>query len=319
MIELDFKPKGILKNGHLNTICSNLLRQVSFAGYTRRRVELLDGDFIDLDTILEGRKTCVLLMHGLEGDSHRPYMLGMAKKCLEIGYDVIAMNHRGCSGEPNRLLTAYHGGKIDDLETILEFVETNFDFDNVIICGFSLSGNLLLKYVGERGEGVSKLVKACVAISVPCDLASSAYQLKKGFNKVYMARFMKTIKAKAFQKLETFSDAPFAASDIKNAKTFHDFDEFYTSRVHGFNGAHDYWQKCSSKPFIETIRVPTLIINAQDDPFLSLQCFPIQECAANGFVELKTPKYGGHVGFIKDFKMKSTYAEESVVEFLQKL
>lgn len=319
MIETDFKPKGILKNGHVNTIWPNLFRNVPFAGYTRQRVELPYGDFIDLDTILEGRKTCVLLMHGLEGDSHRPYMLGMAKRCLEIGYDVIAMNHRGCSGEPNRLLTAYHSGKTDDLETILEFVDVNFDFDNVIICGFSLSGNLLLKYAGERGEGISKLVKACVAISVPCDLASSAYKLKKGFNKVYMARFMKTLKAKAYQKLESFSEVPFSVSDVKSARTFHDFDEFYTSRVHGFNGAHDYWQKCSSKPFIKNIKVPTLILNAQDDPFLTPQCFPVKECAANSYVALEMPKYGGHVGFVRDFKMKTTYAEERVVEFLQKL
>ncbi|MGB0429152.1 MAG: YheT family hydrolase [Bacteroidia bacterium] len=311
-----YSPIWGLKNGHVNTIWPNLFRTVNGIDYKRKRFELDDGDFIDLDVTLRKNKTCVLLMHGLEGDSKRPYMQGMASICLQNKCDIIAMNHRGCSGEPNRLITAYHSGKTDDLAAVLRYIEEQYCYKNIIIVGFSLSGNLILKYAGEHGESIPAAVKGIAAISVPCHLASSAQKLKSGFNKVYMMRFMKTLKAKAYDKLNRYTNAPFTINDVKRARTFHDFDEFYTARVHGFKGAQDYWDKCSSKQFIENIKVPTLILNAQDDPFLSSQCFPIKECTANKYVELDTPKYGGHVGFIKDFKMKSTYAEDSVVKFI---
>ncbi|MFY0673363.1 MAG: alpha/beta fold hydrolase [Bacteroidia bacterium] len=316
MSENGFLPKGILKNGHVNTIWPNLFRVVNDIGLTRKRIELPDGDFVDIDIKLDGRNTCVLIMHGLEGNSKRPYMLGMAKRCWDAGHDVILMNHRSCSEEPNRILEAYHSGKTIEVELILNYVNTQFDYENIAIVSFSMSGNMALKYAGDPIHEKPKVLKAIVAISTPCDLTSSVYQLEKGFNRVYMRRFIKTLKQKAAQKLETFPEAPYTLEEVRKTKTFRDIDEYFTARVYGFKSALDYWQKSSCKPYISNIDIPTLILNAQDDPFLAPECYPVQECASNNCVELEMPKYGGHVGFVGDLKMETTYAEERVVEFL---
>lgn len=317
MIETGFKPTGILKNGHVNTIWPNLFRKVGDIGLQQQRVELSDGDFIDLDTKIEDRKTCVLILHGLEGNSQRPYMLGMAKACWNAGHDVILMNHRSCSGEPNRLLEAYHSGKTIEVDLIFNFISKTYDYEKLAIVGFSMSGNMALKYAGDASHDKPEFLKSIIAISTPCDLTSSVYQLEKGFNRVYMKRFMKTLKKKAEQKLQAFPEAPYTFDEVRKTKTFRDIDEYFTSRVYGFKSALDYWQKSSCKPYIANIEIPTLILNAQDDPFLAPECYPIEESADNNNVKLEMPKYGGHVGFVRDFKMETTYAEERVVEFLR--
>lgn len=312
-----FTPNLFLRNQHVNTIAPNLWRKVKVGSYKRIRYELDDGDFIDFDCINGQNDTVVLMLHGLEGNSQRPYMLGMAKMALANNWDVVAMNHRGCSGEANRLLSAYHSGKTEDLEHALIFINSNWNYKDILIAGFSLGGNIVLKYAGEKGTELDSRIKAFAAVSVPVQLHDSAQQLKKGFNKVYMARFMKTLKAKGFEKLKRFPDAPFTFNDVKNAKTFHDFDDFFTGPVHGFTGAEDYWQKSSSRQFLPLIAKPTLLINALDDPFLGRECFPYEEATANTNFILDTPKYGGHVGFVKSLVMKKLYSEIMVESFFK--
>lgn len=283
--------------------------------YKRKRLELDDGDFLDLDVVANGSKTVLLALHGLEGDSQRPYMLGMVKMAQEQGWDAVAMNHRGCSGEDNRLLNSYHSGKSEDLAAVLQYL-SGLHYEQVLVIGFSLGGNIVLKYMGEQGSNVPAQLKAAVAVSVPCHLESSALQLRKGFNKLYLYRFMTTLKTKAREKKRKFPEAPFSLHDVDKANSFHDFDEFFTSRVNGFTDAVDYWTQCSSRQFLNGIEVPTLLINAQDDPFLSPQCFPETEAQNTAHFYLDAPKHGGHVGFTPGLDMSGPfYTERAAARF----
>ena len=313
-----FAPSFPFRNGHFSTITPTLFRKVSLSYTQRVRINTPDHDFIDFDILQKGNKTAVLLLHGLEGDSQRAYMLGMAKMAVENGWDAVAMNHRGCSGEPNKLLSAYHSGKTEDLEMAIDYILNQYEYEKLYIIGFSLGGNIVLKYAGKKGKDTPSEIKAFAAVSVPCDLASSAKKLRKGFNMVYMNRFMHTLREKARYKLSKFPNAPFDLKDIERAKTFHDFDNFYTSIVHGFKNAEDYWTKCSSKQFFSNIARSTLLINAQNDPFLTPDCFPYTEANDNNNLFLDTPKYGGHVGFASNLNMhQSFYSERMISDFFK--
>lgn len=306
---MDYKPPYLFRNGHFNTIYPNLFRKVKSETYERISMATTDHDFIDLDTVRRGNPTLLLLLHGLEGDSTRHYIKGMVNIATRNHWDAIAMNHRGCSGRPNKLLSAYHSGKTDDLRAVLQFISSEYDYENILIAGFSLSGNLLLKFAGEEGPSIDKNIKGIAAISVPCALSQSAEVLDKGFNKIYQRRFMKTLKAKALDKLHHFNNAPYTAEQIEQASTFRQFDDLFTGPVHGFANAAAYWQQCSSKAFIPSIATKTLVLNALDDPFLAEGCYPYQEAEANPVVHLETPKYGGHVGFVMDLKAEYLYSE----------
>lgn len=317
-MEIQYRPPVWLRNPHVNTISTNLLRTVKGIEYERRRLELEDGDFLDLDFVAKGSKTVLLVLHGLEGDSQRHYMLGTVKMASKMGWDAVAMNHRGCGGEDNRKLYAYHSGKSEDLAEALQYL-CGLGYEQVVVVGFSLGGNMVLKYMGEHGPSVPAQLKAAVAISVPCHLESSAFQLRKGFNRLYMRRFMKTLKAKALLKKQKFPDAPFDLEEVHRAQSFHEFDEIFTSRVNGFSSAEDYWTRCSSKQFLPGIAKPTLLINAKDDPFLDPLCFPTEEAANNEHFYLETPQFGGHVGFGSGFSMKGPFYSEQVAgKFLER-
>lgn len=311
-ISAAYKPPLLLRNAHANTIVSSLGRSVESAPYERKRLELSDGDFLDLDFSVQGSNTVVLALHGLEGSSDRPYMLGMLNQARQMGWDGVAMNHRGCSGEDNRLLQSYHSGKSDDLAEVIEYLGT-MDYTSILVVGFSLGGNIVLKYMGENGASVPEKVHGAAAVSVPCHLESSQYKLCKGFNRVYTGRFLKTLKVKARAKKQLFPEAPFSLEELEAAKTLGEFDEFFTSRANGFVDAVDYWTKCSSKQFLGGIEIPTLLINAKDDPFLTEKCFPIEEAKANSNFHLAMPAYGGHVGFAPNMRLKGVFCTENMV------
>lgn len=306
-----YNPHFLFRNAQINTIAPTLWRKVTGVEYHRQRLELPDGDFLDLDCALKNSKTALLIIHGLEGSSSRPYVLGMAKAANAMNWDAIAMNLRGCSGAHNRLLSTYHSGKSEDVASAVAYLQGE-GYEQIFIVGFSLGGNMLLKYAGELGAR-SSVVKAVVGISVPCHLEGSAKQLKKWYNKVYMLRFLNTLKQKALVKKRQFPEAPFTVEEITACRSFHDFDEVFTARVNGFESAVDYWTRCSSKQLLENIETPTLLINALDDPFLNADCFPFAEARANSSFQLLTPKKGGHVGFCSGLRLSGSFWTEQVV------
>lgn len=311
LIETDYKPPLLFKNRHVNTIYSSLFRKTKPLSFKRKRIETLDDDFLDIDLIENGSRKIVILCHGLEGSSDSKYIQATAKLLSLNGYSVAAMNYRFCSGEINRQLVTYHSGKTDDLHTVINFVLPNYD--SIYLVGFSLGGNLILKYNGDGLFSLSPKIKANVAISVPVDLKGSSISLKRCENVLYRWRFLRTLSKKMFLKHQQFPNE-LDLAPLKKIKTLTDFDDFFTSKINGFKDAEDYYLKASSKQFIHNISKPTLLINALDDPFLSESCFPISEAEENSNFFLMTPIDGGHVGFIS--KGAFYWSEIQILNFL---
>lgn len=258
---------------------------------------LSDGDFLDLDwsdSVTQTQKL-VILLHGLEGDAQRPYITGSAKILNQNGYDTCAVNYRGCSGEPNVKYRSYHSGATEDLIEVLNHILNTKNYSEIYLKGFSLGGNLLLKYLGE-GNDVPKEIKGAVAVSVPCNLHDSCKQLLSIKNIMYAIKFKGNLLDKLRQKQHMFPNK-ISDNDIKSIKTLKDFDDIYTSQAHGFEDALDYYKKSSSLQFLPHIQVPSLIINAKDDSFLGPECYPVKETDRNTKLFLEMPSYGGHVGF----------------------
>lgn len=312
----DYSPPFLLKNNHLQTIIPSLLRKVKDFRYTRERVELPDQDFIDLDWSKTNSDKLILVCHGLEGSSDSGYVKGLIKSFNEEGWDGVAMNFRGCSGEPNRLLRAYHSGETQDLFFILAHIMASDQYKTIVLAGFSLGGNVVLKFVGERGHILASEIKAAVAVSVPCDLTSSSYKLAKRSNLIYMKRFLRRLRVKVEVKSDLLPEG-MDLKEFKKMQNFQQFDDRFTAPVHGFENAHDYWKKSSSKQFLKNIKIPTLLINAKDDPFLTVECFPVEEAEGNDNFYLEVPDFGGHVGFIEHIKKGTYWHEKRIKNFVK--
>ncbi|MDP5060663.1 MAG: alpha/beta fold hydrolase [Maribacter sp.] len=317
LLDSTYNPPLFFKSGHLSTIYSGLVRKVANLEQIRIRITLPDADFLDTDWSYASSpsKKLVIIIHGLEGSSKRAYMKGSAKVLTQSGYDVCAINLRGCSGTANKLFRSYHSGATEDLQAVIEHVLQLDEYQNIYLHGFSLGGNLLLKYLGEK-RSLPIEIKGAVAISVPCQLADSLDQLLQFKNALYAKRFKGNLIIKLKQKQQLFPDL-ISDTDIENIKTLKDFDDFYTSRAHGFTDAMDYYAKSSSLQFLENIDVPTLIINALNDSFLGSECYPIEIAKHHKNLFLEMPKYGGHVGFYGNNNF--TYAERRTLEFLDNI
>jgi hypothetical protein len=313
----DYTPPLLFKNGHFATIYSGIIRSVNGVVQKRERITLSDGDFLDLDwsdSLTETQKLVVLL-HGLEGDAQRPYITGSAKILNQNGYDACAVNYRGCSGEPNVKYRSYHSGATEDLIEVLNHILNTRHYSEIYLKGFSLGGNLLLKYLGE-GNDVPKELKGAVAVSVPCNLHDSCKQLLSSKNILYAIKFKGNLLGKLRQKQQMFPEK-ISDNDIKSIKTLKDFDDIYTSQAHGFEDALDYYKKSSSLQFLPHIQVPSLIINAKDDSFLGPECYPVKETDKNTKLFLEMPSYGGHVGFWG--KNNITYTEKRALNFFESI
>jgi len=297
IIKSTYSPPYVFRNGHISTIYPNLFRKIKSVSQTRERLELRDGDFIDLDWSYasENTKKIAIIVHGLEGNAQRQYMLGIARYLNQNNWNAVCVNLRNCSGEINRLYQSYNAGVSQDIEHVVKHVLSKNEYQNISLCGFSLGGNIILKYLGE-GRKIPTEVKAAVAISTPCDLYNSLLEINKSKNYLYEQRFIKHLKGKLFERADTFPDK-ISKSDIKACSSLIDIDDLYTSVAHGYQNALDYYDKCSSKQFLKNIEVPTLIINATNDSFLGNNCYPEDETRENPNVFLEMPKYGGHVGF----------------------
>lgn len=312
-----YHPPILFRNAHVATIYSGVLRKVNGLLQQRERLELEDGDFLDLDWSFATTPSTkvAILIHGLEGNAQRPYITGSAKQFIAHDIDVCAINLRGCSGETNRLFRSYHSGATEDLEAVINHILTEKSYSHIYIKGFSLGGNLILKYLGEA-RSVPRQIKAAVAISVPCSLHSSLLELLKPKNIMYSQRFKKHLKEKLRLKQLLFPTR-ITDKDIANINTLKDFDDIYTSKAHGFKDALDYYQKCSSLQFLTSINIPTLIINAKNDSFLGEQCYPFKEAQLNKAIHVEFPSYGGHVGFYGHKNI--TYTEKRALKFIEEL
>jgi hypothetical protein len=304
-----------LRNGHLQTIYPSLARRVAPHIYHRERIDTPDGDFLDLDWSKTGSDKLAILSHGLEGSSRRHYMVGMAKVLNRHGWDALAWNYRSCSGEINRGLRWYHNGAIDDLDCVVRHAARTGNYRALALIGFSLGGNLILVYLGSMGKNLDATIGKAAVFSAPCDLKASAGELAKLKNKIYMRQFLRSLHEKIRLKMALM---PGAIDDtgFDRIRNFKDFDDRYTAPIHGFRDAEDYWAKCSGDRFIPQITVPTLIVNARDDPFLAGGCYPVREAESSRTVHLEMPKWGGHVGFVQFNRDGSYWSERRAMEFL---
>ncbi|WP_222982179.1 YheT family hydrolase [Flagellimonas meishanensis] len=313
LVAAAYRPPIFFRNGHFATIYSGLIRSIGDVTQKRERITLADGDFLDLDWSESKNLSnkLVILLHGLEGNAQRPYITGSAKMFNLNGFDACAVNYRGCSGVPNLKYRSYHSGATEDLVEVIDHILNTKNYSQIFLKGFSLGGNLALKYLGE-GNKIPKEIKGAVAVSVPCSLRNSCEQLLMPKNILYAKRFKKHLIAKLKEKQEIFPDL-ITDGDIKKIRTLKDFDDIYTSKAHDFKDALDYYEKCSSLQFLSSVTIPSLIINAKDDSFLGAACYPSKEAQANPNLFLEIPSYGGHVGFWGAKNI--SYTEKRALEF----
>jgi uncharacterized protein len=291
IIDTSFKP--FLSNPWLQTLLPKYFANSSIK-YSRERVDLADGDFIDLDFSLSSKSNeIVLLVHGFEGNSLSAYMIATAKYLNNNGHNVVAMNLRGCSGEDNTKPYSYHSGKTGDLREVIEYLVLKYD--KIFLVGYSLGANLVLKYLADFAENA--LLKKAIAISAPFDLEKSANKITK--LKLVDNNFLKTLIPKISNKKKRFSDE-LQYLDIGKLKSIVEVDEYYTAKLHGFASASAYYSYASCGQYLQAIKTPTLVINSLDDPMLC-HMPEVEEIALNHeYVSLLLTQRGGHVGFVNN-------------------
>lgn len=301
------------RNGHFETIMPALLRKVNIA-YQREEFTLPDGDFIDLDFLRHpATERLLVLFHGLEGSSQSQYIKGMARHFFALGWDVCAVNFRSCSGRMNALLRSYHSGATEDVEAVMNHL-ASLPYNTIAAGGFSLGGNALLKYLGEPSLKPPQLQSA-FAFSVPVDLAGSSREMALPHNAVYMRRFLKSLTRKMRQKAKQFP-GKVDLHHIDAMTTFAEFDSKYTAPMHGFNDADDYYSRCNALQYLQTITIPTLLVNAANDPFLSDSCYPHRVAADHPNLYFERPDFGGHVGFSRRILFETYWSERYAAAFV---
>ncbi len=291
-----------LPGGNLQTLYPYFYKPAPRFNYRRERWELDDGDFVDVDwTNGSMDAPLVIFFHGLEGGSSSHYILSIINDLSHYQWRSAVIHFRGCSGMPNRLSRAYHAGDSTEIDWMLQRIAGHAQSfakqQPIYVIGVSLGGNALLKWLGEKGRNAQKLVTGAAAISVPLDLAAAGAALDVGFNQVYTRHFLNTLKVKAFDKLEQFPGL-FDAAALKKCSSIYDFDNLVTAPLHGFCNTDDYWRQSSSKQWLKHIQVPTLVINAQNDPFMPASVLPTSGQVSSA-VSLEFPAEGGHAGFIQ--------------------
>jgi predicted alpha/beta-fold hydrolase len=317
LLTSSYKVPTLFLSRHIETIYPVVFRNVSDVYYNRERLELNDGDFLDLDWIKKDNEKLLILCHGLEGETESKYLKGMARAASNAGYDVLAWNYRGCSGEINRNFRFYHSGESNDLDLVVKHVLSENSYKSIGLVGFSVGGNIMLKYLGEKAGQLSSSIKAAVAFSAPCDLKAGALHMAGWKSKFYMNRFLTSLHKKVLMKAAQYPDR-ISDSGFSKIKNFIEFDEKYTAPIHGFKNAFDYYEKCSSVHYIPAIKIPTLLVSALNDPFLAKECFPFEQARNNPVFFLETPEHGGHCGFYENNKNGNYWSDNRALEFLSK-
>jgi uncharacterized protein len=306
-----FRPAWWLPGAHLQTLWPSLARPRPKLALRRERVELQDGDFIDL-ALGTGHGPTVVVIHGLEGDLNSHYARSTLAAIASAGLRPVFMHLRGCSGEPNRLPRAYHSGASEDLAAVLDYLARGPGGPPLAAVGFSLGGNLLLKYLGDTAE---PMVRSAVAISVPFVLRDAMLRLNYGLSRLYRRHLLERVKAAYRRKRAAMPEL--ANLDLDAMQDFFDFDDQVTAPLNGFAGADDYYARCSCRPFLYRITTRTLILHALDDPFMFPHSVPRPHELGPG-VRLELSRHGGHVGFVSgSLPWRPDYwLEGRLVEFL---
>jgi predicted alpha/beta-fold hydrolase len=302
-----------LPGGHLQTIVPSLFPPPRVP-LRRERWDTPDGDFVDIDFCGDpGAARLVVLFHGLEGCSDSHYARSMAAHALERGWRLAVAHFRGCSGEANRTPRAYHSGDSAEIDWILRRLRC----EHLYPVGVSLGGNALLKWLGERGEEARALVRRAAAVSAPLDLAAAGEALDRGVNRfVYTRHFLASLKPKSLAKLALFPDL-YDGQKVRRARTFREFDGLVTAPLHGFRDTDHYWSAAACAPYLEHIRVPTLVLNARNDPFLPEQDLVRAARRAAACVVLEFPDSGGHAGFVAaPFPGRQDWLPRHLLDFL---
>ncbi|HTY79851.1 MAG TPA: alpha/beta fold hydrolase [Candidatus Bathyarchaeia archaeon] len=314
-----YRPPWWYRGKHLQTLWGPLLRRGRRPALRRERVETPDGDFVDLDW-LPGRERgapLVLILHGLEGSARSHYALGLLRELEKLGWRGLVLHFRSCGGEVNRSRRFYHSGDTSDLEFVLSRLTTREPQLRVGLVGVSLGGNVILKWLGERGERVPGHVAAAAAISTPFNLAACASVLDRGLNRrLYTATFLATMKAKLDQKAHLYRNVLNLSAALK-AKTFAEYDRLVTAPLNGFADEQDYWARASSGQFLAGIRRPTLLINALNDPFMPASALPRTAVTRSPWLEAAFVPQGGHAGFLEGFAGRRSWAEARALAFLR--
>ncbi len=295
---IPYRAPAWLPGGHAQTIWPILRKNVP-PPYRRERWETPDGDFIDVDWLAtpeEAGAPLVVLFHGLEGSSASHYAGALMHALARRGWGGAVPHFRGCSGEPNRLPRAYHSGDSAEIDWVLRRLRRRFPQRILFAAGVSLGGNALLKWAGEQEGAACDAVQAVAGVCAPLDLAAAGRALQQGFSLLYARHFLRTLKASAGVKLARFPGL-FDGARMRAARNLYEFDDAVTAPLHGFRDAADYWRRASARPWLAGIRLPALVLNAQNDPFLPRQALPLP-AEVSSAVRLEYPAAGGHVGFV---------------------
>lgn len=296
----DYRAPWWLPGGHLQTIAPAKVLPLPQVSYRRERWETPDNDFIEVDFALpepvDARAPVLVLFHGLEGSSQSQYARVLMRAAADRGWRGLVAHFRGCGGEPNRLPRAYHSGDADEGDWILRRAHARWPDAPLHTVGISLGGNMLAKWLGEREED-ARFVRAAASIGSPLDLAAGGAALGRGFNRVYTKVFLGTLKPKVLAKIEQFPGIA-RADVIRAARNLYEYDNEYTAPVHGFRDTDDYWARASGKPWLAGVRVPHLVLNALNDPFVPAASLPRQH-EVSRHVLLEQPADGGHIGFAR--------------------
>lgn len=318
MSDSEFKAAWWLRNPHLQTIWPVFMRRAQYPiEIERERIELPDGDFIDLDWVgRSGSGPLVMLLHGFEGSIESHYAKGMLYRITQQGWRGLFMHFRGCSGEPNRLPRSYHSGETSDVAYITELIRKREGNPPRAMIGYSLGGNVLLKWLGETGE--KNPLAAAIAVSVPFELNKASRRIQRGLSRAYQWYFLKCLRERLSYKYQYVPNAPLDPSRLASVATIMEFDHQYTAPLHGFAGVDDYYARSSCRQYLKDIRVPTMIVHAKDDPFMYEDVIP-EPHELSSSVQLRVTRSGGHVGFVKGkYPWRPEYwLEECIPAFLK--
>lgn len=323
MTEPPFTPAPGLAHPHAQTIGARVLRSRRGVAFRRERIDTPDGDFLDLDWALAAGETRLpptsplcLVLHGLEGSARSKYAIETYRRLARYGVAGVGLNFRSCSGALNRTARMYHSGETGDVRFVLHALRARYPDRTMLAIGFSLGGNVLVKYLGEEGERGRAVVSRAAAISVPYDLAAGADYLEHGFARVYVRRLLHTLKHKMRAKAPLLRDRIDLDAALR-AHTFRAFDDAATAPLHGFADAADYYRRSSSAQFLPRVRVPLRLIHADDDPFLPASAVPRAAAAANAWIDPRFERHGGHVGFVAGSVVRPVFwAERTAAEWV---
>lgn len=312
-----FKPSWWLSNAHLQTIWQTFFRKQPEVVTQRERFLLPDGDFVDLDWAGYEGGPIVLILHGMAGSIESPYAKGMLRTVVDNNWCGVFMHFRGCSGEPNRLTRTYHSGDTGDLSVVVKELQQRYPGKPVAAVGFSMGGNVLLKWLGETGAN-NPLVGA-VAVSVPFELEKSANHINKGISRLYQWWLLRDLRALMSRKFKKGKGAPVTLEDIAHIHSFWEFDTKITAPLHGFIDAKDYYTQASARQYLKNIKIPTLILHSNDDPFMTKDSVA-EANELSSELTLELSDFGGHVGFVAGTPWKPIYwLEQRIPLFLREL